>query len=87
MPGFQANLLLTGLVPQADPPLARLACLVEGGGQAIFWGSEANTRNIDAILAAGFPCLVVCDWQDPPPWARDRGQRFWVSEETPVLVR
>ncbi len=38
----------------------RLVCNIEGGGKLAIWGDERNSANLDAVLAAGLPCVVRC---------------------------
>ena len=77
---MNAELRLTGVDPgsQEDRPShRRLVCLIEGGGKLAIWGRDGNTKNIDAVRAAGFPCVVSAVWcaHEPraaPPLSRIR---------------
>lgn len=65
----------------------RLVCLIEGGGKLAIWGSEANTANIDAVVKAGFPCEVCCDWRTPVDWGTTKfGHEHWVPEGAKLRV-
>ena len=38
----------------------RLVCWIQGGGKLAILGRGGNSAHITAVLAAGFPCTVVC---------------------------
>ena len=60
-----------------------LACGTDGGGKLVLWGRPTDRRNIDAVLAAGVPCTVRCDWREPAQWASERfGHTYWVPYQT-----
>lgn len=57
----------------------RLVCNIEGGGKLAIWGREGNTANLDAVLAAGLPCVVRCMCEEPDPWAAEKyGHTHWI---------
>lgn len=58
----------------------RLVCNIEGGGKLAIWGSEWNRANIDAVLAAGLPCIVRCACAEPQPWGEEYGHTHWVPQ-------
>jgi hypothetical protein len=86
--GGHTELLLSGIDPETGTESVhrRLACLVEGSGTLVLWGTDGNIQNIDVVLEAGFPCLIACDWEDPPAWAQALGQAYWVPETAHVRV-
>ncbi len=50
----------------AGPPdNLRLVCLAKGGKKVAIWGREGRRENIDKVLAAGLPCFVECEFQEP----------------------
>ena len=80
----QTEFRLTGIDPGStddNPEHRRLVCLVEGGGKLVVWGREGQTEHIQAVTGSGFPCVVSCDWIEPPEWAREKyGHTQWVPE-------
>ena len=64
----------------------RLVCNIEGGGKLAIWGEERNRRNIDAVLAAGLPCVVRCASVEPKPWAKEHGHTHWVPQHVRLDV-
>lgn len=64
----------------------RLVCNIDGDGKLAIWGSEQNRANIDAVLAAGLPCVVRCAWVEPKPWAKEHGHTHWVREQARLEV-
>lgn len=63
------------------------ACRTKDGDKVAFWGSNANTRNIDLVEAAGFPCTVNCQWRPPKAWAQDKfGHTHWVPENAELEI-
>jgi superfamily I DNA/RNA helicase len=64
----------------------RLVCLIDGGGKLAIWGRDGNTRNIDAVRAAGFPCVVSCVVRNPEPWAARFGHTHWLEENNHLQV-
>ena len=67
---------------ESDEGRRRLVCKIEGGGKLAIWGSGANTVNIDAVLEAGVPCIIGCEWEPPADWAVAKyGHTHWVPKE------
>ena len=65
----------------------RLVCQIDGGGKLAIWGSIRNTRNIDLVMGASFPCVISCLWREPSSWARERyGHIHWVQENANLEV-
>ena len=59
----------------------RLVCNIEGGGKLAIWGRERHRANLDAVLAAGLPCVVRCKTVEPDPWAAEKyGHTHWVPQ-------
>ena len=87
---MHAELRLTGIDPgsQEDSPShRRLVCLIEDGGKLAIWGRDHNTKNIDAVRAAGFPCVVSAVWRAPEPWAvKQYGHTRWLEEHEVLSV-
>lgn len=53
---------------------------------------KGNRTNIEAVLAAGLPCVVRCACVDPEAWAMKYGHTHWVPEDvrlraSPSLTR
>lgn len=69
------------------PDNLRLVCRVEGGGKLAIWGKTDSRRSIDAVLAAGVPCTVECEWREPNPIQAERfGHTHWVREDLDLKV-
>lgn len=66
----------------------RLVCRLKGGGKIAIWGSEGSRRNIDAVRAAGLPCIVECGYTERlPRWAREEyGHTQWVDQHSDLHV-
>ena len=58
----------------------RLVCNIEGGGKLAIWGRDRNRANLDAVLAAGLPCVVRCACVEPEAWAAKYGHTHWVPQ-------
>ena len=59
----------------------RLVCNVEGGGKIAIWGSEHSRSNIDAVLKAGLPCNIECEYRPPgPDHTHKYGHTHWVPQ-------
>lgn len=64
------------------PDNLRLVCLTQSEGKLAIWGKQGARRNIDAVLNAGMPCTVECEWREPNPIHADKfGHRYWVRED------
>lgn len=84
-----SSLRLTGVDPGSDrdqPKHRRLVCLIDGGGKLAIWGKDSNTVNIDAVSAAGFPCVVSGTWRAPEAWALKLGHTHWLPETETIQV-
>ena len=64
----------------------RMVCEVSDGGKIAIWGRDGNTKNIDAVHKAGFPCVVSGAWRDPEPWAVKFGHTHWLKENEVLSV-
>jgi hypothetical protein len=65
----------------------RLVCLIEGGGKLAIWGGLFDHPNIDAVLAAGIPCSVECEYREPEEWGwLDYSHTHWVAESYRLRV-
>ena len=65
----------------------RLVCNIEGGGKLAIWGRERNRANLDAVLAAGLPCVVRCATVEPQPWAAEKyGHTHWVPQDVRLVA-
>lgn len=86
----QTEFRLTAIDPGSTddhPKHRRLVCLIEGGGKLVIWGRDGNTKHIDDVLQAAFPCVVSCDWIEPPAWARQQyGHTHWLEENAFMRV-
>lgn len=69
-----------------NPDNLRLVCQIESGGKLAVWGRESNRRNIDAVLAAGLPCTVECQYREPNDWGIGFGHTHWVPENQTLRV-
>ena len=70
-----------------SPENRRLVCLVDSGGKLAIWGKEGALKNIDAVLGAGLPCTVECEWREPHPIQAERfGHTQWVREDLDLKV-
>ena len=64
------------------PDRRRLVCHIEDGGKIAFWGQDGSRRNIDAVLNAGIPCTVECEYFPPKPNMAQRfGHTHWVPQD------
>ena len=65
----------------------RLVCNIEGGGKVVFWGRDGSRQNVDAVLKAGIPCTVECEYSSPKQFMAERfGHTHWVSQEDLVRI-
>lgn len=64
----------------------RLVCLIAGGGKLAIWGGSFNRENINAVMAAGLPCTVECEYRDPEDWALEYGHTHWVAQDFDLRV-
>ena len=65
----------------------RLVCITKNDDKIAFWGREDARRNIDAVLNAGTPCTVECEWCSPKPdMAKSFGHTHWVSQEARLRI-
>jgi hypothetical protein len=70
-----------------SPENRRLVCLVDSGGKLAIWGKDGARRNIDAVLKAGVPCTVECEWRPPNPVHAEKfGHTQWVREDLHLAV-
>ncbi len=61
------------------PNDVRIACVTDDADKKlVIWGDKGQMQNVDAIRAATFPCVVSCDWHEPPDFAKKRGEIAWV---------
>jgi hypothetical protein len=61
--------------------------LIEGGGKLAIWGQSQSRRNIDAVLKAGVPCTIECDYRAPGQvQASKYGHTQWVREDCRLRV-
>ena len=58
----------------------RLVCNVGGGGRIAIWGSERSQSNIEAVLKAGLPCSIECEYRPPGSWGKQYDHTHWVPE-------
>ena len=86
----QTEFVLTGVDPGSGdgaPANRRLVCLLEGDGKFAIWGRDGNTKHIDMVQAAGFPCTISCDWREVPAWAHEKyGHPHWLEENAYMKV-
>lgn len=69
------------------PDNLRLVCHTESHGKLVIWGKRDARRNIDAVLNAGLPCTIECDWRAPnPTHAKKFGHRYWVRQDFRLKV-
>lgn len=52
-------------------------------GVVAFWGSENDRENMDAVLAAPLPSVVVCLCREPTDWYKQR-HALWVPQTSHV---
>ena len=53
--------------------------MIEGGGKLVIWGRDDSRLNIDAVLSAGVPCTVECEYRPPAPAQAEKfGHTHWV---------
>ena len=64
----------------------RLVCNVEGGEKIAIWGSEHSRNNIDAVLKAGLPCNIECEYRPPGPFGKKFGHTHWVPEDCHLRI-
>ena len=69
------------------PDHRRLVCNIDGGGKLVIWSREGSRHNIDAVLRAGMPCSVECEWIPPrPDFEQKYGHTNWVSWNSELYV-
>ena len=72
---------------KATAGVKRLVCNLEGGGKLAIWGGEQNRANLDAVLAAGLPCVVRCTSVEPESWAAEKyGHTHWVPQHVRLMA-
>lgn len=72
---------------RGEPQHRRLVCLVESDGKLAIWGKDGARTNIDAVLKAGVPCTVECQYRPPGEAQAERfGHRYWVREDCRLTV-
>ncbi len=67
----------------------RLVCLIESGGKLAIWGQEVperNMRNIEAVLKAGMPCTVECQFREPGASGVVNGHTHWVRQDYELKI-
>ena len=65
----------------------RLVCNIEDDGKLALWGREQDRHNIDAVLNAGLPCTIECEYSAPASWASTKFKHtHWVAPETRIEV-
>ena len=65
----------------------RLVCNLESDGKLAIWGSPDVRGNIDAVLEAGLPCTVECEWISPnPEMAEKFGHTYWVPQHYSLRI-
>ena len=69
------------------PYRRRLVCNIEGGGKMAISGQDGSRRNIDAVLNAGTPCTVECEYRSPSPHMAQRfGHTHWVPQDARLRI-
>jgi hypothetical protein len=69
------------------PDNLRLVCLIQSAGKLAIWGKHENRHNIDAVMNAGVPCTVECEYREPNPiHAQNFGHTHWVPEDFELKV-
>ena len=69
------------------PGRRRLVCNTEDGGRIAIWGREGTRDNIAAVLNAGLPCTIECEYRKPTPgMARGFGHTHWVPRDVHVRI-
>ena len=73
---------ITAIESDSDnrPPYdTRLVCVADDEQKRlVIWGQEDQMANVEAVRRATLPCVVSCDWKEPPEFARARGEVAWV---------
>jgi hypothetical protein len=67
----------------------RLVCVTDDDRKLAIWGQESpqrNMRNIEALLNAGMPCTVECEYRMPADWAKQKGHTHWVPQDSKLRV-
>ena len=65
----------------------RLVCNLESDGKLAIWGSPDVRGNIDAVLEAGLPCTVECEWISPNPQMAEKfGHTYWVPQHYSLRI-
>ena len=83
---------VTGIESDQDnytPYPIRLVCSTKGGGgteKLVVWGKDNQMANVERIRQAQMPCVVSCDWSEPPPYAKKRGEVAWVKPNAALHV-
>ena len=72
---------------RGTPGRRRLVCNIEGGGKIAIWGQDGSRRNVDAVLNAGIPCTVECEFCSPNPNMAQRfGHTHWVPQDARLRI-
>ena len=59
----------------------RLVCVTDSGGKVVICGRGSESKNINAVLEAGLPCIVRCETHPASRIAnRHWGYTHWVWE-------
>jgi hypothetical protein len=75
--------------PKGKPDNRRLVCVTQSGGKLAIWGQEVPTRemrNIEAVLKAGMPCTVECEYREPGEFGVRFGHTHWVRQDFKLRV-
>ncbi len=75
--------------PKGKPERLQLVCEIEAGGKLAIWGQQTpalSMRNIEAVLQAGMPCTVECEYGEPEEWAYKFGHTYWVAQDYKLLA-
>ena len=65
----------------------RLVCVADSGAKVVIFGSESESKNINAVLEAGLPCTVRCETYPASRTAnRFAGHTHWVWEHSMLEV-
>ena len=94
-----AEFEVTGIESDQDnylPYSVRLVCSTKGGGgtdklgggtdKLVVWGKDNQMANVERIRQAQMPCVVSCDWSEPPYYAKKRGEVAWVTPDAALSV-
>ena len=59
----------------------RLVCVTDSGGKVVICGRGSESKNINAVLEAGLPCIVRCETHPASRFANSHwGYTHWVWE-------